>query len=131
MLMLMDASTEHFLQFACFHPGCSQHMELKPVLTSNWHSLLRLHSMHCGVQALAFPVLYPRGMNHWGTSRPVQITISMYFRARILGYDTRFQVRMSFLKCIGFELSCRHMRMLGCDVQVHRETLICCDECLD
>lgn len=44
-----------------------------------------------GLEALAFVQLYPDGQNHWGTSRQHQPTMLMYFRARILGHDTRFQ----------------------------------------
>ena len=43
-------------------------------------------------QALAFPVLYPFGTNHWGTTRDGQLTITMYFRARVMSSDRRFQV---------------------------------------
>lgn len=44
------------------------------------------------VQALAFPALYPTGVNHFGTDRPVKVMPAMYFRIRLDSEDPRFQV---------------------------------------
>ena len=44
------------------------------------------------VQPLAFPALYPTGVNHFGTDRPVKTMPAMYFRMRLDSEDPRFQV---------------------------------------
>mgnify|MGYP006273366021 CR=1 FL=1 len=93
----MNASTEHIRQclafVTCARAGCSQQMELKPMLTS------------CtpGTEDRSLESLLG---NTW-------LRRIMYFRARILGYDLQSQVRMPFLTCFAWELKCKHLRMLG------------------
>ncbi len=54
-------------------------------------SLMHLGYTHT-LQALAFPGLYPNGRNHWGRQRDERVTLTMYFRQRIMNVDKRFQV---------------------------------------
>ena len=44
------------------------------------------------MQPLAFPALYPTGVNHFGTDRPVKMRPTTYIRIRLDSEDPRFQV---------------------------------------
>ena len=49
------------------------------------------------LEALAFPVLFPTGQNTLDEIRPIQLSPSMYFNARLFSADRRFAMDQSYL----------------------------------